>query len=151
MDISCHRFSLYPHHSSAIMLCLSIIVLSTLFSTLPARSQDLVAGNLVQLSPEDPHLLKAVAAVKPAIRKRYSKYTIDKVLNAQYQVVAGKKYFVTLQLVQLRRGSNNKPNKAGSPANRPSGPKRICQAEIVVVPWRHATELASFVCEGKSR
>ena len=113
------------------IICLTIFCLSFV------QSQDLITGNQIQLLPNDPNLIKALFAVKSAIAKQQPKYIIDKVLSAQSQVVAGKKYIVTFQLLRLK----NKPNKSRSAS------KLLCRAEIIVKPWRNVTELAQLKCQ----
>ena len=114
------------------------------------------AGGLSPLSSNDPNLLQAISAVKhDIIGRNLNRYAIDKVLRAHSQVVAGRKYYVTL-LMKPKRKSNTR-NKNGpknkfkiTPKYLPRS-KKICHAEIVVVPWMDLIELIRLECNNKTK
>ena len=127
------------HQFPFVLITLILIILPF------CQCQPLVIGNVIVLPPNDPDLVAAIAAVKPAIAKRFPKFSIDSIIKAESQVVAGKKYFVTLQLIQVK-SDGKRPNKTDSSKKQPNGSKRICTAEIVIVPWRRVTELIALSC-----
>ncbi|ELK13318.1 cystatin-M [Pteropus alecto] len=141
-----------------LQLVLGLALLAVCLLALPrdagARPQEVMVGGVQDLSPSDPQVQKAaqsaVASYNMGSNSLYY-FRDTHILKAQRQLVAGVKYYLTLEM-----GSTDcrKSAVAGDHIDLTTCPlaagtqeeKLRCDFEILVVPWENSTRLLKHHC-----
>ncbi|XP_015974938.1 cystatin-M [Rousettus aegyptiacus] len=141
-----------------LQLVLGLALLAICLLALPrdagARPQERMVGGLQDLSPSDPQVQKAaqsaVASYNMGSNSLYY-FRDTHILKAQRQLVAGVKYYLTVEMGSTACRKNavtgdhidltTCPLAAGTEEE-----KLHCDFEILVIPWQNSTRLLKHHC-----
>ncbi|KAF7238404.1 Cystatin [Varanus komodoensis] len=146
--------ALLPRSPGALALALPLLLLPAL-----AASRVPMPGGLVDRSVADPDVRKAAAFAVEAYNRASNSlfyYKVLRILDAKSQVVAGVKYYLTVELVstQCEKKGGSVLNQAEvdlcavAPTNEQQ--KRTCEFQVVSRPWENVLELEKMSCRAAS-
>ncbi|XP_005064074.1 cystatin-M [Mesocricetus auratus] len=143
-----------PHFPLAMGLALLAFCLLTLSPDARAELRSRRTGERQNLSPNDPRVQKAAqAAVSSYNMGSNSLYYFrdTKILNAEYQLVAGLKWYLTMDLESTEcrktRVSGDHMDLTTCPlAAGVQQEKLRCHFEVLEVPWENTTQLLKHNC-----
>ncbi|XP_032270602.1 cystatin-M [Halichoerus grypus] len=143
-----------PSLSRALGLGLLALCLLLLLRDARARPGERLIGGRTNLSPSDPQVQKAArAAVASYNMGSNSLYYFrdTSILKAQSQLVAGVKYYLTVEMGSTACRKNvatgDRVDITTCPlATGVQEEKLRCDFEILVVPWEHSSQLLKHNC-----
>ncbi|XDA87825.1 hypothetical protein R6Z07M_017505 [Ovis aries] len=142
----------------SLLLPMALALLALCLLVLPrdaqARPGDRKVGELQELSPSDPQVQKAAQAAVANYNMGSNSdyyYRDITILRAQSQLVAGIKYYLT---VDMESTACRKSAVAGDHVDLTTCPlaaeaqqeKLRCDFEILVVPWKNSSQLLKHDC-----
>ncbi|XP_029770832.1 cystatin-M [Suricata suricatta] len=144
----------YPNFSRALGLGLLALCLLALPRDARARPAERLVGGRQDLSPSDPQVQKAAQAALASYNMGSNSlyyFRDTKILKAQSQLVAGIKYYLTMEM-----GSTacRKSVATGDGVDLTTCPlatgveeeKLRCDFEILVIPWENSSQLLKHDC-----